>query len=312
MAGTFTHWMIVESALRRFGELPAGHRLFPVLADRSDYVALGSIGPDYPYLAEGARKQPRGQSWAERMHCERTADFVVRGLENLQHLGGADFELALAWLCGFATHLVADTIVHPVVNATVGGLAQFQAREHHHCEMVQDCYLYHELTGLEIADGGHLSRLDGCSHPADPERLNPTVAASWTRTLRDNHPGAGASLAGIDPDGWHAHVSRGARALTDAGAERARENGQEPPAPRRSSELGADELERYVHAVRLPGGRTGHFQRDVFGRVVDEVLAVWGRLLADVARGDPEGCRAYLGNWDLDRGVDADAPYFWR
>jgi len=313
MAGIFTHWMIVESALLQLDRLPASRHL-ATLAARGGFVALGSIGPDYPYLAEAAAALPPARSWADRMHRERSGEFMVRGLRNLGALGGSDHELALAWLFGFATHLVADTIVHPVVNATVGGLAQFRGKEHHHCEMVQDCYLYRAVSGLEIPDGRYLEPLRSCSHPDDPDRLHPALAAFWTRALRDLYPEAKACFQDIDPDGWHGHVVRRARALADpAAADRAGADGDELRlARRRSSELSDEEVARFIREVKLPGGGTGNFQRDVFDKVVAQVIAVWGRLLADVEEGNPEGCRAYLRNWDLDRGVDADAAYFWR
>jgi hypothetical protein len=56
LAGTFTHWMIVEEALDRFNRLPQKHLYFPIIPGNSHFVTLGAAGPVYPYLSELAKE----------------------------------------------------------------------------------------------------------------------------------------------------------------------------------------------------------------------------------------------------------------
>jgi len=80
MAGTFTHWMIVEEALDRYNKLLQKHRYFPIILGNSHFVTLGAVGPDYPYLSELANNLLKLHSWADRMHYENTGEFVKYGI----------------------------------------------------------------------------------------------------------------------------------------------------------------------------------------------------------------------------------------
>ena len=50
MAGTFTHWMVVEESLDRLNKLPVKHHYFPTILGNNHFVMLGAVGPDYPYF----------------------------------------------------------------------------------------------------------------------------------------------------------------------------------------------------------------------------------------------------------------------
>ena len=43
MAGTFTHWMVVEEAFDRYGRLGKNHPYFPVVMGLNHYVCLGAV-----------------------------------------------------------------------------------------------------------------------------------------------------------------------------------------------------------------------------------------------------------------------------
>jgi hypothetical protein len=120
MAGTFTHWMVVEEVLDRNNGLPQKHPYFSTILGLNHFVCLGAVGPDYPYLTELLANYLKIHSWADRMHYENSGDFVRNGIKNLLALEGDAFNTCLAWLCGFATHLVTDSVIHPVVQAIVG------------------------------------------------------------------------------------------------------------------------------------------------------------------------------------------------
>ncbi len=314
MGGTFTHWMVVERALEEYAARPAAsrHPLFARLLGNAAFATLGSIGPDYPYLSEidAAVLRLKRHSWADRMHYENTGAFVACAVRNLAGLAPADFDACLAWLCGYATHLVADVVIHPVVNATVG-IVGFNGDAHRRCELVQDAWIFHEVTGLEIQYAGYVDRLLHCGDPAAADGLRPALAELWSRTLRDNHPGASAWFDDIAPARWHQTFVRLVGQAADPAPVFRHVLGAVGVVYPRSTAIPADERARFVDQVRLPGGATGHFGRDVFDRVVARVVEVWERLLADVQENRPDRCAAYLRNWDLDLGVDTGAPYYW-
>jgi hypothetical protein len=309
MPGTFTHWMIAKRALDLARS--DGHPLYYSILEKFWFVEQGAIGPDYPYIRELLDDVLGRNSWADRMHLENTGAFVACGVQNLAGLSQQDRDVCLAWLCGFATHLVADAIGHPMVNLAVGGIPLFTAGTHRRCEMTQDSWIYHEITKREITSDDYVSRLKLCSDPANGRRIHPALRSFWSKTLRDAHPNAGADFGRIDPDSWHAAVIL---AFTQA----------THPVPifrhigeakglvyQKSTDLAPRDLAAYVKQVKLPGGRTGEFKRDVFDKAVAKVLEVWRRLFVDVAIGTSDGPLAYLPNWDLDRGVDSDALALW-
>ena len=149
MAGTFTHWMVVEEALSKYENRHSQkkHHYFSNILFLKHFVCVGASGPDYPYLTDIILGK---HSWADRMHYENTGDFICHGIRNLHTLNGEAFDTCLAWLCGFATHLVTDSVIHPVVQAIVGPYI-FNQTDHRHCELTQDTFIFHEIKkGLEI------------------------------------------------------------------------------------------------------------------------------------------------------------------
>ncbi len=309
MAGTFTHWMVVEAALEKYPE--PGDPRFAAIMKRYAFVTLGAIGPDYPYLSELLGNILRQHSWADRMHYENTGRFVACGVRNLAGLAPDAREVCTAFLFGFATHLLADAIVHPVVNLAVSGLPLWNGNAHRRCEMTQDSWIFKRITNNEIRDSDYVGRLRLCSDPADKDNLQPALREFWRKTLSDAHPAAGAWYGRIDPDAWHRHVLLGmGEAATPMPI--LRHLGEDKKVVYQpSNDLPAADRAAFVDAVKLPGGRVGAFKEDVFDKVVAQVLDVWRRLLGDVEGGRADAVEAYLRNWDLDRGVDLDGLALW-
>lgn len=310
MAGTFTHWMICEKALDLYNGRKEKHRHFyPVLA-RNHFVNLGAVGPDYPYLTDLAANMLKVHTWADRMHYENTGEFVKIAMENLRRLKGEEFPVCLAWICGYVSHVLADSVVHPVVNAIVGPYL-FNSEEHRHCEMVQDSFIFREIKGTELRYSEYAGLMKQCSDPGDVESLHPAVRKFWMEVLQSSHQGGGKWFDRIEPDQWHGHfLSRIA--------------GVEDPAPvfrhireekylsyKKLEEITKDERRRFIEEVTLPNGKTGRFREDVFDKAVDRVVEVWHRMFTDVESGDIAGVQAYIRNWNLDTGVDEDGIYFW-
>jgi len=107
--------MIIEEALEKFNRLPDKHPYFSIILGNNHFVTLGAVGPDYPYLSELKNNLLKLHSWADRMHYENTGEFVKHGIANLSKLKEQntqqDFEICLSWLCGYVTHLLAQSSI---------------------------------------------------------------------------------------------------------------------------------------------------------------------------------------------------------
>ena len=182
MAGTFTHWMVVDRALDRYENLQQKHNYFPIILGLNHFVCLGAVGPDYPYLTELFAGFLKEHSWADRMHYEDTGNFIRNGIKNLPDVGIDGFGVCLAWLCGFATHLVTDSVIHPIVQAIVGPYI-FNGEEHRHCELTQDSYIFHEIKGFELRYAEYVKLFKMCSDQSDKDKINPDLEQFWPAHL---------------------------------------------------------------------------------------------------------------------------------
>ena len=310
MAGTFTHWMVVEEAFDRYGRLGKNHPYFPVVMGLNHYVCLGAVGPDYPYLTDLLDKYLKVHSWADRMHYEKTGDFMRFGVERLSTLSGEAFDVCLAWLTGFASHLITDEIIHPVVQAIVGPYI-FNADEHRHCEMTQDSFIFKLIKGVELRFSDYAGLFAMCSDPADGNRINPRIRDFWIPVLQANHPAAKDWFGRIDPDKWHKNFLSRIASASDPMPLFRHIGEAEGLAYKKTDELTPDEKERFIEQVNLPHGATGAFKESAFDKAVERLVEVWDKLLVDIEGRNPGGCAAYIHNCDLDTGVDVDTQVYW-
>lgn len=308
MAGTFTHWMVVEEALDKYNGLTRKHPYFSTILGLNHFVCLGAVGPDYPYLTELLGNYIKIHSWADRMHYENTGEFIRRGIQNLVSLGGSAFATCLAWLSGFATHVVTDSVIHPVVNAIVGPYI-FNKTEHRHCELTQDTYIFHEIKGIELNYGQYVGLFRMCSGTGST--INGDLGRFWSDTLKATHPAAVQHFDKIDPDAWHRNfLSRISSAADPVPAFRHFEE-ETNLSYKKTGEITPEERTRFVDQVKLPAGRSGSFRAGAFDKAVAAVVDVWGRLFADIQNRNPDGSSAYIKNWNLDTGVNEDRPDYW-
>lgn len=310
MAGTFTHWMVVEEALDRFNRLPKKHPLFPTILGLNHFVCLGAVGPDYPYLTELLGGFLKVHSWADRMHYENTSELVRQGIRNLLTLNGDPFNVCLAWLCGFTTHLVTDSVIHPAVLSTVGPYV-FNSVEHRHCELIQDSYIFHEIKGIELGYSDYVNLFKMCSDQKDKRKINHHLGVFWTMTLKGTHPSAAEHFDKIDPDRWHENFLSKISSAADPVAIFRHFAEEKNLAYKKTVDITKEEWIEFVNKVKLPGKTIGQFKKDAFEKAVKAVIDAWGRLFVDIENKNPDGCVAYLKNWNLDTGVDEDVAYFW-
>jgi hypothetical protein len=310
MAGTFTHWMVAEEALDKYEHLSEKHPYFLAILGLNHFICLGAVGPDYPYLTELLSGFLKEHSWADRMHYENTGEFIRHGIRNLPGIKGDAFNVCLAWLCGFTSHLVTDSVIHPVVQAIVGPYI-FNSEEHRHCELTQDSYIFHEIKGIEIGYADYVGLFKMCSAPDDENKIHPDLGVLWAETLKASHPTATQHFDKIDPDTWHKHFLSKISSATDPMPIFRHFAQEEKLAYKKTNEIAPEEWQRFINEVKLPGDKTGVFKKDAFDKAVVAVVAAWSRLFVDIEHKNPDGPAAYLKNWNLDTGVNEDQAYFW-
>jgi hypothetical protein len=310
MAGTFTHWMVVEDALDRLGGLPQKHPLFPVIQGLNHYVCLGAVGPDYPYLTDLLDQYLRVHSWADRMHYEKTGEFARIGVGRLLLLDGDAFNVCLAWLCGYVSHLITDVVIHPVVQAIVGPY-MFNSTEHRHCEMTQDTFIFREIKGVELRYGEYTGLFRMCSDPSDADKINPHIRDFWISTLKAGHPTATPWYNRIDPDKWHSNFLSRIGSASDPEPIFRHIGEKTGLVYKTTAELTAEERSRFLDQVTLPGHKTGQFKKDAFDKAVTTVIDVWNRLFVDISNKNPDGCASYILNCNLDTGINEEAQVYW-
>ncbi len=311
MAGTFTHWMVVEESLDRYNKLPQKHHYFPTILGLNHFVCLGAVGPDYPYLTDLLDGVLKIHSWADRMHYESSGDFVRNGIRNLPGKGAEGFNVCLAWLCGFATHLITDSVIHPVVQAIVGPYI-FNSIEHRHCELTQDSYIFHEIKGIELEYAEYVKLFKMCSDPANADKINPYLRNLWGETLKASHRGATTQqLDNIDPDSWHKNFVSRINSASDPAPVFRHFAEEKNLAYKKTTEFTPEERNRFIEKINLPGNKTGEFKKDAFYKAIDTVVQTWGRLFVDIENNTPTGTNIYIKNWNLDTGVNEDRQDFW-
>jgi hypothetical protein len=297
VAGTFTHWMIIEEALNKFNKFPKTkrHKYFSIIKEKNHFVLLGAVGPDYPYLSELKGNLLKVHSWADRMHYENTGHFVEFAIRNLIKLNDNEFEICLSWLCGYVTHLIADSVIHPVVNSIVGPYL-FNSGEHRHCEMTQDSYVFKEIKKVEIEYAEFLGIINLCSMPDNKGKLPPALKDMWTETLKMSHPGGKEKFDTIDPNKWHEKFVSIVENISDP-IPIFRHIGEEGNLVyKKEKDITPEEEKKFIDEVVLPNGRTGKFKELIFDKTVGEVIKVWQKLFADIETKTPDNCLAYIKN----------------
>jgi hypothetical protein len=182
MPASITHMLISRRVRDRLRQMPElANFVNAVLDKHSQYMELGSLGPDLPYFESWKSlvnpNKPMGvDPWSYQLHSKSPNLFPLLMMEIIGKESDpqvADWEdrdnLKVAYLCGFLTHVAADQTIHPIVNA-VAGPYYFKpdARtEHRNCEVHQDLYV------LSQEYGGRLTRKQFKAERFD-SRCNPT------------------------------------------------------------------------------------------------------------------------------------------
>ena len=306
MPGAYAHLTVVNQARDTYRLETAGVPIPAIQAvlKHMRYCELGAVSPDYPYLD---LTQADSKQWADLMHYERTGEPIKVGIEVVRKLRGEGQQIAVAWLMGYAAHVVTDVTIHPVVERLVGKYAE-NAKAHRICELNQDAYIFQAMGLGEVGQSEHLdSGIWGCCEPPGSGLLHAAVFDTWHQILSACYP---TQYAGSEPDinGWHLGFKR----VVD----RAEEGNRMPHFARHVAVKAgltypaiADIDDRYVRNLATPGGRMDYDA--LFEKALDNVNAMWALIGKAVFEGD-DGYRAVIQDWDLDTGRDRDGRYaYW-
>jgi hypothetical protein len=286
-----------------------------ILGQKKNFVAIGAVGPDYPYMSELEGNLFEIHSWADRMHYENTLEFVKNGLSALLTMpkGDENFKICLSWLCGYISHLLTDAIIHPVINSIVRGTYIFTSHDHRICEMLQDTYIFYTIKkGIDLSNAHYLNLLKNCSDAADTDRIHPSIRVFWPDILKKAHPGAKNYFDKIDPDKWHNKYLK-MLGIASNPIPVFRHIGEETNLVyKKFAEILPDEKKKYISEIKLPKKKVlGNFKEHAFDKAVKKVIEVWQELFADIEAKNSSDCARYLRDWNLDTGLDEDDLFFW-
>jgi hypothetical protein len=273
MPGAYAHITLVNFAKEpeRLEEAGIPIPAIKAVLEYFGFCELGAVSPDYPYLHFAHSDSKR---WADVMHYERTGEPIKKGIEFVKDMSGTEQAKALAWLLGYAAHVVADVTIHPVVECRVGPYAA-NAKAHRICELNQDAYIFQRLNLSEIGLSEHLdSGIWGCCDTPNSGVLAPTIVRIWEKMLAFCHP---AEYAANEPDisAWHA----GFKVAVDAA-----EEGNRLPLFARHLAVNSgltypavtDIDASYIIGIATPEGEMDYDM--VFDRALKNVVSMWAMI----------------------------------
>lgn len=296
MAGAFTHFIICDQGKSKRKVL--GAELWQLLNKYYSFLFLGAASPDLPYLSF----QTGHVNWADVMHYEKTNSMFQSGYAQLKNTWPSKTpgdEAKCVWLMGFASHLISDATIHPVVQAIVGPYKE-NPTEHRVCEMTQDSIIYNLYRKTDIRYSEFSEMLRFCKD--SPYYKN--LMDFWEVLLEENYKDKDEEP---EPPLWFNTYST---AIGAAGESKLlaffRHLGiAEKYIYKTRAEIENDyaaDFIKYYKSVKLPDGKMGSFNELGFKKALDNVTSAWKKLydglksqilVADI-----------LKNWNLDTGVD--------
>ncbi len=312
MAGAYAHLVAVSKALtsKELEELGLSNNSLIALEENLPFISLGSISPDYPYLAVANHHT----KWANTMHLDmKTKDFLLSGIEEVKKIDNEEEKnRAFAWLCGIASHIVMDVIIHPMVELKVGPYIGNEAA-HRNCEMHQDAYIYFTQTGYgELSQAEHLDIFaKECSNTSNTIELNKTIFFVWNKMLevlnKDEFETNPPQL-----DIWHNSFLTLVSAIEET---------QTKLIPLSRHIIGLDKgmiyptfeevnKEEYIENLKVPHNQTMHYD-EIFEKSVKQIQETW-KILDEAVFANKETYLNYFANWNLDNGKTPNVDLvFW-
>jgi hypothetical protein len=298
MAGAFTHMAIVSEAKKSF---PPGKKFGDIIHSDLNFLTLGTVSPDIPYLAYLDVGGELG--WADVMHYFQTNAIVKNAMHSLAAAKNIDtnWECQLARLAGFVGHLVGDATIHPIIESIAGPYTNPDSHSRHaESEMTQDVLIFKDVLNLEVAAAQYTDLIDDC-------RTNPSydsVATFWDAHANVNCP----FYKKFSAQGFiTSYFNILGKVAADGGnllAAAFRHMGIKY-IYRTYSDITTnfpDLVKQYYTEIPLPNGLTGSFRKDGFDYAVKNLVAVWSKI--DRALFSTDNIVDIVPNWNLDTGVD--------
>lgn len=311
MPGAFAHLTIVNLASgdEHLDSVNLHKNAYYAILEHFPYCELGSVSPDYPYLAISLFE--KHSVWADYMHLDqKTKLLLTTGIETIKHMQeGSNKDKAFAWLCGFASHIVADVVLHPVVELKVGPY-HGNEKEHRICEVHQDAHIYQRLKLGAIGLAEHLkSGVGKCSDDEDNDKLDPQIKIVWEKMLEAIRP---IEYQAETPnlDAWHEGFNENVNIIEEGNklSPLARHVAVNALGATYPSEDSIDE--QYIKNLKTPSGIQMNYD-DIFDKAVKQVVQTW-EVLGNAVYSDNKVYLAYLGDWNLDNGRDVSSNLvFW-
>jgi hypothetical protein len=306
MSGAYAHLAVVNDAQKRAEAAGLREDTLASLGLYLKYLELGSVSPDYPYLALKRRQK----KWADAMHYTHNATLLRAGVAAVAALPADQQSKTTAWLLGFAAHMTTDMTIHPVVEMRVGPY-QGNESEHRRCEMHQDAFIFPKVMNVgETGLSEHLaSGIATCHAPGDENLIDPTIGRVWNAMLAAAYPDVGGEDPPA-PSAWHC-------GFRDVLSTMAGVNHLFPFARHVSADLNlaypveGDVDMSYIQGLRTPQGQLDY--EALFEKARSNVLAVWKGLDDALSAGRSDALDE-LEDWNLDTGrsVQTGRLVFWK
>lgn len=184
MPGTFAHFVLVHEAA---AALSKAFRQVKIAVNRfGPFTLLGANSPDFPLLDFPVMLFSK--KWEDLLHGPTAGAVIEPAISLLRSLSGDQRQICLAWFCGYLSHMVADTTIHPVVNLRVG---PYDGNEEPHqtCEIHQDAHIFSRLNIGLIKKAEYMQNVvETCSSPTNRLALRKEIHNFWESMTQSAFP----------------------------------------------------------------------------------------------------------------------------
>jgi hypothetical protein len=147
MASGITHILLIKN----LQNVMSDGDLKMTLAAGRDFLQVGAVAPDLPYasIADGDFFLTNQSDLADKFHYVQTNEIPLQAFiemrKNKKSLTKRELRALFTFFLGYASHVIADGIIHPFVRDKVGNYKENQTA-HRVLEMQLDVLFFHYLT----------------------------------------------------------------------------------------------------------------------------------------------------------------------
>jgi hypothetical protein len=193
MPGPFAHFTLFQKAMETFCYGSQWPKIQEMLGNYSEYGKLGSNSPDFPIVALDS-------IWEEYLHADFASALIYPALQIIPTYPEEVRPKLITWFLGYLSHMVADAVIHPVVNLKVGPYEGHE-KDHQMCEIYQDAFIYPDLGLGSVKKCNFLKHIiASCCHPDNRFLLDPIICEFWKRICATGFSGKEVPF----PDFWFA------------------------------------------------------------------------------------------------------------